>query len=407
MEGKNTKMERLIEQSELVAGLVWQGRVSANKVHPRMFVPPLNEIMNDFLSGKPPEEIISIHGNAPIQNAIYRAQGVNGLGEDVDQVMVLETLNAKYRASQRLEKLSRKLEEGKEIDWSELTDIAAMGQVDSVDYFHALNTIEARITPFIKCGFTPWDRLIGGIPETGLIIVAGDPGSAKTTLCIEILKDFIRLYPKKVGVLNSLEMLLEDAAMRAHEVDPKLTEDESCRFLISEHQSDPVEIINKAATVQNLGLLVVDFADLMIRGETTESATAHIYRTLAQGAKSLRIPIILIAQLNRTKRDIPRPYHIRYSSMAEIVSSLIVMLHNPTHGFRETWDNIDKNNPLHKQIPGLGWHLVWKCRGGFRVEHEGIPEEQRGPFAMGLRYLGSKGWLRKTHPKYIIPLNSL
>ena len=70
---------------------------------------------------------------------------------------------------------------------------------------------------------------------------------------------------------------------------------------------------------------------MLVEGEQSEAVMGVIYRSLAMLAKTTGVPVILICQLNRTQYTggIPKINHIRYSGMAEMMSSLILLLYNP------------------------------------------------------------------------------
>ncbi|HKZ39469.1 MAG TPA: DnaB-like helicase C-terminal domain-containing protein, partial [Candidatus Hodarchaeales archaeon] len=143
------------------------------------------------------------------------------------------------------------------------------------------------------------------------------------------------------------------------------------------------EIIARAAKIENLGLIGIDFADLLVSGEVTEPAMAVIYKSLAAAAKQLNVPIILLSQFSRNYQGgIPRPYHIRYTSLAEALSWMIIALYSPTLDYFANEKR--KGDPELPIIPGKAYMIAWKCRGGFRVHG--------GPGAVQLRWDGGLSW---------------
>jgi hypothetical protein len=137
-------------------------------------------------------------------------------------------------------------------------------------------------------------------------------------------------------------------------------------------------------------MIGVDFADLMIVDEeNSEAAMANIYRIMAQMAKSMRLPVFLLSQLSRGYTGgLPRPNHIRYTSLAEALSWQILMLYNPNTDWSEESGKVD----LPREA-GKGYILAWACRGGFR-NHD-------GPGAIEVDWDGGSGWGKKAirwHP---------
>ena len=168
--------------------------------------------------------------------------------------------------------------------------------------------------------------------------------------------------------------------MRFDEVD-NLFKEEQSRVMLCEVPVSPEEAINIASTVENVGLIIVDFSDLMIKGETTESAMAHIYRTLMVGAKTMHVPVILLSQLNRYEGGLPKPNNFRYTGLAEALGWMLIMLYNAN----TDWHGRDDNCPL-PAVRNTAYALVWKVRGGFR-EHK-----DEAPGAIMMPFRGDKGW---------------
>jgi hypothetical protein len=132
--------------------------------------------------------------------------------------------------------------------------------------------------------------------------------------------------------------------------------------------------------------VIIDFADYLIRGEVTESKTAELYRILAIGSKQLKCPVVLLSQLSRSYQGgIPRPYHVRYSSLTEAFAWLNIMLYNPSFDFYEERDA--DVLPIKDKV---AYMCVWKCRGGFRLHREDSPG------AIAVPFIGARGWGNKS-----------
>jgi replicative DNA helicase len=195
---------------------------------------------------------------------------------------------------------------------------------------------------------------------------------------------FAKTHKKKTVAVFSIEMMLKEIAGRFREIS-KLSKDVESRILLDDVPVTPEEAINKASTLEDLGLMIIDFADLMIRGETTESSMAHIYRTLAIGAKALRIPIILLSQLSyKYTGGIPRPDHLRYTSLAKALGWMIAMIYNPNKDFYE-----EKDVTVLPAIENRSYVILWKIRGGFRKHLNESPGAIQVPFK------GNRGWSDK------------
>lgn len=375
--------------SEIVTGLLLQGRLSKNAVVPERLIAPYDQIAKLSKEDKEIEEIIGQVGLAPVQTAIEAAKSLNGLGEKVNWVSSLETAYSNHDIGSKLEKMGKLLQRGQKVDWSKVVDLGHQ-MTDQKSGLIPLSEIEPMEVPFIKCGWKPIDTHLGGIPEVGVILVAGNPGVGKTSWAIRFAGQFAKRHKKKKVAFFSLEMILGEIAMRYLEIDPSLTQEEKSRILMCQEMLTVDEVVNKAALVDDLGLIIIDFADLLIPGEVTEPEMAVVYKGLVAASKRLHVPVILLAQLNRGYQgdDLPRPYNVRYTGLAESLSWMILMLYAPSRDyFSGDWKKKKGEQQL-PVIPGKAYTICWKCRGGFRA-HRGDGEY---PGAIQSNWNGEKGW---------------
>jgi hypothetical protein len=369
------------EASEVVVGLILKNKVFTTQVRPELFIPPYDNLVRLLKSGETQiEKLIEKVGLSPVQASIEAAKRVNGLG-DSDWVQILENTALYYDAGNKMERLGRKLQMGESIDWSIISSIAHNAQSGIGGEFVPLSDIEPGEIPFKLTGFKALDVHFGGLPEVGQVVVAAPPGTGKTTFMVGLAGCYATKHPTEQVAIFTLEMMKQEIAMRFQEV-TALSTDARNRIQINDAVLMPEEVISKAASFDNLGLVCIDFADLLIKGETTESTMAHIYRTFMLGAKQLGCPIVLLSQLNRGYTGgIPRPTDIRYTGLAEALAWMILMLYNPNSDFfgEEESDTL----PM---IGGNAYIICWKIRGGFRMHPDDSPGAILVPFK------GSLGW---------------
>ncbi|WIX05225.1 DnaB-like helicase C-terminal domain-containing protein [Xanthomonas oryzae] len=86
-----------------------------------------------------------------------------------------------------------------------------------------------------------------------------------------------------------------------------------------------------AAEAGALGLVVVDYLTYidLPRKENQEQGIQHITRSLKRLAKELRVPVILLSQLNRDGDDEPSLKHLRGSGAIEQDADVVILLHRP------------------------------------------------------------------------------
>lgn len=370
------------ETSEITGGLVLDGRIKVISVRPEMFYPDIAEVMKYYQKGIVKEALIEKVGIAPYQACLQAAKRVNGLGTS-NWVSLLENSALEYKASNTLERMAKKAQRGDGLDWTKLRGLMNEAEQQIAGDFTPLSEIESGKIPFKKTGFRGIDKHLGGFPEVGQIIVGGAPGTGKTSFMAGVARCWAETHKEEQVAIFTLEMVKKEIAMRFREVDNKISKETQSRILISDKPTTPEKVISKAATIENLGLVGIDFADLLIQGDTTESAMAHIYRTFMLGAKSLNCPIMNFAQLNRTYRGgIPHPNQLRYTGLAEALGWMILMLYNPNVDFFSEEECEDKL-PVDPRTAHL---LAWKVRGGFRKHLEDCPGSIELPF------MGRKGW---------------
>lgn len=375
-------MTSWLENSEVVAGLVLAKRLSLNAVRPEIFYGEYRQMLKEMKDGKTePEHLIQKFGLDLFQAAIEAEKYVNGAGDMADWVKMLEQSAVNYEVGGRLSKLARNFQDGDNVDWPEVKNLLLQSQENITTDFQPLSQVESGRVNFMLSGWTPFDEHIGGFPEAGLIVIGGEAGVGKTSTMVKFASSFAKSHPSKMVAVFSIEMMLKEIAGRFREI-TNLPKDIEDRIYLDDIPVTPEEAVNKASTIEDLGLVIIDFADLMIRGETNESSMAHIYRTLAIGAKSLRVPIILLSQLSyKYDGGIPRVHHLRYTSLAKALAWMILMIYNPNKDYYE-----EKDITVLPALENRSYVIVWKVRGGFRKHIE------ESPGAIQIPFRGDKGW---------------
>lgn len=394
-----------LDRTEIVTGLILAGELNVNLVNADDFFPPYNEIIAALRKGKTQEDIITSHGFSLIQAATMAAGAVtadkaNTKKQPIDWLNLLEQAASYYKYGQELSKMADTLIMGQAIDPGKMLQF-----VSELNLGHRtltpLDQVEPEEAQWVLTGYHPIDEYIGGIPKAGLVALAGGTGIGKTTLALGIAKNLVRLYngkknkyhkdpmykdlkPEKGKVaIFSLEMLLSQVVARLIRLDDTITKEERSRMLASESAYTVGEIYAVAARVaatENLKAIIIDFADMLVEGEQSEAIMGVIYRSLAMLAKTTGVPVILVCQFSR-KEDatgIPKINWIRYSGMAEMMSSLILMLYNPSVTVTDV-----KANAVLPFFQDKGYIIVGKSRFGFK---------KGKPGAVQVEFTGATGW---------------
>ncbi len=224
--------------------------------------------------------------------------------------------------------------------------------------------VNGKSTHGVLSGYIDLDGMTYGFHPGEMVVLAARPSVGKTSLAMNFAENAILPGAGKdpAGVLVfSLEMTSEQLAMRLicsrARVDMKrirdrvVSKDDTRRInqTVKEMEKAPLWIDeNSSATILDMRakarrlmkkagfkLVVIDYLQL-IRGTDSrvqrEQQIADISRGIKAMAKELKVPVIVLSQLNREsekeKRD-PRLSDLRESGSIEQDADVVMMLHRP------------------------------------------------------------------------------
>jgi replicative DNA helicase len=246
----------------------------------------------------------------------------------------------------------------------------------------------------VPTGFVDLDKLLGGLQQSDLLIIAGRPGSGKTGLMLNIAKNAGLTYRKHVAVF-SLEMSNDQLVQRLISQETGIDSQRLRLADIHDHEwplfvqaanvlSDaPIFLDDTPALTPNqlrskcrrldqeygLDLIIVDYLQLMQgegRNENRVQEVSLISRSLKQLARELNVPILAGAQLSRAveQRTDKRPVlsDLRESGSLEQDSDIVMFIHRPDmYEKAETRTNIaDIIVAKHRNGPTADVQLVFR-----------------------------------------------
>lgn len=215
----------------------------------------------------------------------------------------------------------------------------------------------------VASGFNRLDELTGGFQRSDLIIIAARPSMGKTALAMAIARNAAVDNAVPVAVFN-LEMSAQQLALRLLCAEARVNMQEartgqlpdsefprlaanigrlatSQMFIDDTPALTVLELRAKARRLQNdhnIGLIVIDYLQLMTSPRTMESREREIStisRSLKALAKELNIPIIALSQLNRQVegRTDKRPMlsDLRESGAIEQDADVVMFIHRPEY----------------------------------------------------------------------------
>ena len=243
------------------------------------------------------------------------------------------------------------------------TDTALMGGEELgssfLEYYEQVH--ENPEAAYCKTGFADLDRQLGGgMFKSEVYIVGARPGMGKTTLAINVAQNvvhsggsvlFVSLEMSEQQIMAkriSMELDLKYADLMTGRVNDR--DEQRMRSWIQKSKKDPFfltiqnstvgEIGRRARQIPNLSLVIVDYIGLITCSEESRQKPRYeqmteISASLKAMAKTLRIPVLALCQLNRenVSRQEKRPTmaDLRDSGAIEQDAGAIILLHRPDY----------------------------------------------------------------------------
>jgi replicative DNA helicase len=253
-----------------------------------------------------------------------------------------------------------------------------------LEKLHRLSQDQTSLTG-VRSGYTKLDELTGGFQDGNLVVIAARPSMGKSALVTNIAEN--AAIQHGVGVaLFSLEMSEAELAQRFIASQANIKGEELRKGRVDERRwpkilqacqrlSDAplyiddssgtglLEVRAKArrlASQQDLGLIIVDYLQLMHADERVESRVEQVSqmsRGLKLLARELDVPVIALSQLNRSveARTDKRPIlsDLRESGAIEQDSDLVMFIYRDEY-----------YNPEETEEPGIAELIIAKHRNG-------------------------------------------
>lgn len=228
----------------------------------------------------------------------------------------------------------------------------------------------------VPTGFHALDTILnGGLQRSDLIILAARPSMGKTALALSIALNAAMKFQKPVAFfsleMNSVQLvmrmlssiiLLEMREIRSGRIKEEMQKivsgisslsslplyfDDSPSLSIMEMRSK----CRRLKSERNIELIVVDYLQLIqsIKAESREREISIISATLKQIARELEVPVLALAQLNRSvetrtgKDKIPLLSDLRESGSIEQDADVVMFIHRPEY-YEKNKETVENNN---------------------------------------------------------------
>ncbi len=220
----------------------------------------------------------------------------------------------------------------------------------------------------IRSGFSDLDSMITGLNRSDLLILAARPAMGKSTLALNIATNVARKDNNTDVVIFSLEMSKEQLVTRMLSSESLVENDHLMKgnitselwvklaqgadrlsrmniYLDDTPGITTVQMKAKLRRMKNLGLVIIDYLQLMSAGRRIDNRVneiSEITRQLKLMAKELNVPIIALSQLSRSveSRTDKRPIlsDLRESGSIEQDADIVMFLYRDWYYNKDTPD---------------------------------------------------------------------
>lgn len=238
--------------------------------------------------------------------------------------------------------------------------------IDTYTHLDRISGDDKELYQGAKSGYADLDKVISGLNRSDLIILAARPGMGKTSFALNIAANVSRRDKTKEVVVFSLEMSKQQLVTRMLSSESLVSSDHLIKGEIEDKEwiklaegADRISEMNmylddtagitvvqmkaKLRRLKNVGLVIIDYLQLMNSSRKTDSRVneiSDITRQLKLMAKELDVPVITLSQLSRAveSRTDKRPLlsDLRESGSIEQDADIVMFL------YREGYYNKDK-----------------------------------------------------------------
>ena len=240
----------------------------------------------------------------------------------------------------------------------------------------------------IPTGFHTLDKMLSGLQDSDMIVLAARPSVGKTALSLNIAAH-VALHLGKGVLMFSLEMAKEQLSQRllcmVGQIDIRRLSDgfladaefskvhgaadKLSRAAIYIDETPGISVLELRSKARRhlsqhpFDLVIIDYLQLMTSGGRSENRQveiAQISRAIKGLARELHVPVIALSQLSReAEKDetgMPKLAHLRESGAIEQDADVVMILYRPPAHEREGRDNLIRLN-IAKQRNGPTGHL--------------------------------------------------
>jgi len=265
----------------------------------------------------------------------------------------------------------------------------------TVDFMEYYEKIMKGGTIGIKTGFKDIDKMTLGFQNTDFNIIAGRPGSGKTSfmmdliekistdnihgLCFSLEMSKQQLNMRNISRLTGIDLLklrsgkiTNEEFIKVNEVNSRLYDwpiyiDDSPALTVSQIRQRTRQYVRKFG----IKIVFIDYLQLIKvenRAERRDIDIGNISSALKALAKELNIPIVALSQINRKSDDRhdKRPIlsDLRESGNLEQDADVVGFIYKPAEAIKKKYDSDGKETEQYSKLKGIAEFILEKQRNG-------------------------------------------
>ena len=175
----------------------------------------------------------------------------------------------------------------------------------------------------MKTGFSDLDKIIKGLNNSGLNIIAGRPSMGKSTLAFNIAVNLAKKIPVAIFSLEMSKEYVLNNIIDSNLLDTQIIIDDTPNISITEIEKR----CRRLKVEKNIGLVIIDYLQLISSDDENnrEQELSSIIQVLQKLAEELNIPVLVTSQLSK-EPDIrfkagqdPKPTLNDFGSSSDII----------------------------------------------------------------------------------------
>lgn len=282
-------------------GLAAEGLIPSALLTPDHFAPPFNAGAKKLKAGGTREDLV-IPGKIDtdmlnrMHNKVARYNGASTL---YNWMSMLEGAYARWVLGEEYGRASYRLQNNEDIDLSKVHrqtreymerrlqgGIQVAGKTDWQNYKF-----------FMPSGNEYIDRIFGGWPTDGPIVVFGAQGTGKSYYGAGMAIDLLIANEQKTAAIYSYEMGPAHYIRRTHKMFPQIEKVMNDRLYVSGPVA-PEDLVNEVQTHQ-FDFVVIDDMENMVKGAPDAGKYEEAYKVVKYICATQNIPVVVLAQPNR------------------------------------------------------------------------------------------------------------